>query len=40
MKKIKEILDNDKTGKKVLVLQIIGVFVLTLGFTLALKLYI
>ena len=37
MKKIKEILDNDKTGKKVLVLQIIGVFVLTLGFTLALN---
>ena len=37
MKKIKEILDNDKTGKQVLVLQIIGVFVLTLGFTLALN---
>ena len=37
MKKIKEILDNDKTGKKALVLQIIGVFVLTLGFTLALN---
>ena len=37
MKKIKEILDNDKTGKKVLILQIIGVFVLTLGFTLALN---
>ena len=37
MKKIKNILNNDKTGKKVLILQIIGVFVLTLGFTLALN---